>query len=111
MEITFLQRDPDCEPLYGRGFVCEDQICVEAPDPCDPNPCGPGAEASSNGPGTTCQCTCPSGFLGDPYQKCIQVKLKAQNFESDDFPLFYRKNAFNYLLFFRENAKSMMNVH
>ena len=53
--------------------VCEDQICVEAPDPCEPNPCGPGAEASSNGPGTTCQCTCPSGFLGDPYQKCIQV--------------------------------------
>ena len=70
--------------MYGRGFVCEDQICVEAPDPCDPNPCGPGAEASSGGPGTTCQCTCPSGFLGDPYQKCIQVKLKAINFEWDD---------------------------
>jgi len=76
-------RDPDCEPLYGRGFVCEDQICVEAPDPCDPNPCGPGAEASSSGPGTTCQCTCPSGFLGDPYQKCIQGECQID----DECPL------------------------
>ena len=66
-----LQRDPDCEPLYGSGFVCEDQICVEAPDPCDPSPCGPGAISTPNG--QTCQCTCPSGFLGDPNVECIQV--------------------------------------
>ena len=66
-----LQRDPDCEPLYGSGYVCEDQICVEAPDPCDPSPCGPGAISTPNG--QTCQCTCPSGFLGDPNVECIQV--------------------------------------
>ena len=32
-------RDPDCE----YGYVCENQRCVEKPDPCDPSPCGPGA--------------------------------------------------------------------
>ena len=53
--------------------MCEDQVCVEAPDPCDPNPCGPGAVSTPNG--ATCQCTCPSGFLGDPNVRCIQVKL------------------------------------
>ena len=31
--------DPDC----GYGYVCENQKCVEKPDPCDPSPCGPGA--------------------------------------------------------------------
>ena len=67
-----MQRDPDCEPIYGRGYVCEDQICVEAPDPCEPNPCGPGAEKAPNSAGG-CTCTCPSGFLGDPNVKCIQV--------------------------------------
>ena len=30
-------RDPDC----ARGYVCEDQRCIEKPDPCDPSPCGP----------------------------------------------------------------------
>ena len=76
MVISFFsQRDPDCEPLYGNGFVCEDQLCVEAPDPCDPTPCGPGAESTPSG--NTCQCTCPSGFLGDPHVECIQVFLNS----------------------------------
>merc|ERR1719370_669620 len=30
-------RDPDCE----YGFVCENQRCIEKPDPCDPSPCSP----------------------------------------------------------------------
>ena len=32
-------RDPDCQ----HGYVCENNFCVEKPDPCDPSPCGPGA--------------------------------------------------------------------
>ena len=35
-------RDPDCD----YGYVCENQKCVEKPDPCDPSPCGPGATCS-----------------------------------------------------------------
>ena len=37
-------RDPDCQ----YGFVCENQKCIEKPDPCDPSPCGPGANCMIN---------------------------------------------------------------
>ena len=42
-------RDPDCD----RGFVCENQRCVEKPDPCNPSPCGP-------------RTTCMVNNLGNP---------------------------------------------
>ena len=56
--------DPDCQ----YGYVCSQQRCVERPDPCDPSPCGPGAEASVRG--DQCQCSCPQGTVGDPYTSC-----------------------------------------
>ena len=56
--------DPDCQ----YGFICSQQRCVEKPDPCDPSPCGPGAEASVRG--DLCQCDCPPGTVGDPYSGC-----------------------------------------
>ena len=34
--------DPDCPG----DFVCENQKCIERPDPCFPSPCGPGATCS-----------------------------------------------------------------
>ncbi len=36
---------PECTTDYecGQGFICQNQRCVERPDPCDPSPCGPGA--------------------------------------------------------------------
>ena len=37
-------------------------------DPCDPNPCGPGAIPRQVG--DECQCTCPPGLFGDPYREC-----------------------------------------
>ena len=37
-------RDPDCQ----YGYVCQNQRCVEKPDPCNPSPCGPGATCSPN---------------------------------------------------------------
>ena len=40
-------RDPDCSS----GYVCENQRCIEKPDPCDPSPCGPGARCMTNGNG------------------------------------------------------------
>ena len=62
--------DPDCKT----GYICQNQKCVEAPDPCDPNPCGPGAECTPNGiSGFTCKC--PSGSFGDPRQKCTKVSI------------------------------------
>jgi len=58
--------DPDCQ----HGYICTNQKCVEKPDPCDPNPCGPGAIATSLE--DTCDCKCPAGSFGDPRQKCTQ---------------------------------------
>jgi len=55
--------DPDCST----GYICENQKCVEEPDPCDPNPCGPGAICNPDG-----SCKCPPGSFGDPRQKCTQ---------------------------------------
>ena len=56
--------DPDCQ----YGYICQQQKCIEKPDPCDPNPCGPGAEARPLG--DTCQCTCPPGTVGDGQTGC-----------------------------------------
>jgi hypothetical protein len=63
------QSDPDCSS----GYICTNQQCVEAPDPCDPNPCGPNAICTPQGiSGSTCKC--PSGFFGDARVKCTQVR-------------------------------------
>ena len=35
--------DYDCHHGHGHDFVCQNHFCVEKPDPCDPSPCGPGA--------------------------------------------------------------------
>lgn len=67
-------RDPDCET----GFVCEDQVCVEAPDPCDPNPCGPGAQCIPNSSGGF-TCECPSGSFGNPRVKCTQGECEVDD--------------------------------
>jgi hypothetical protein len=29
--------------MVQHGYICRSQKCVEKPDPCVPNPCGPGA--------------------------------------------------------------------
>jgi len=50
-------RDPDCRT----GYVCQNQRCVEKPDPCNPSPCGPGA-------------VCMVNSVGNPicrYSKCM----------------------------------------
>merc|ERR1712241_996738 len=54
-------RDPDCQ----RGLVCQDQRCVEKPDPCDPSPCGPGARCSVTGSGNAI-CRCEPGLIPNP---------------------------------------------
>jgi len=70
--------DPDCKT----GYICQNQKCVEAPDPCDPNPCGPGAECTPNGiSGFTCKC--PSGSFGDPRQKCTKGECQHDDECSD----------------------------
>ena len=56
--------DPDCQ----YGYICSQQKCVEKPDPCDPSPCGAGAESRVQG--DTCVCTCPAGTVGDGYTGC-----------------------------------------
>jgi len=44
---------PECTVDYdcGRGFICQNQRCVEKPDPCQPSPCGPGAFCMVDGRG------------------------------------------------------------
>eukprot|EP00091_Calanus_sinicus_P019674 TRINITY_DN501_c0_g2_i1.p2 TRINITY_DN501_c0_g2~~TRINITY_DN501_c0_g2_i1.p2 ORF type:complete len:132 (-),score=27.43 TRINITY_DN501_c0_g2_i1:293-688(-) len=51
-------RDPDCQ----RGFICQTGKCVEKPDPCDPSPCGPGAECSVTSSGNAI-CRCQAGLI------------------------------------------------
>ena len=68
--------DPDCST----GYICDNQKCVEEPDPCNPTPCGAGAISTPEGPpgSKTCACTCPAGSFGDPRQKCTQVREPSQ---------------------------------
>ena len=54
-------RDPDCQ----RGYICQNQRCVVKPDPCDPSPCGPGAECSVTGSGNAI-CRCQPGLIPNP---------------------------------------------
>ena len=72
------ERDPDCQS----GYICQNQKCVEAPDPCDPNPCGPGAICTPQGiSGFTCKC--PSGSFGDPKVSCTQGECQRDEDCSD----------------------------
>jgi len=54
-------RDPDCQS----GFVCQSQRCVEEPDPCNPSPCGPGADCTVTRTGNAI-CRCQSGLIPNP---------------------------------------------
>ena len=56
--------DPDCQ----YGYICSQQACVERPDPCDPNPCGPGAQCLVSGGEATC--SCPPGTVGEARTGC-----------------------------------------
>ena len=42
--------DPDCR----MGYVCRANRCAAKPDPCQPNPCGPGAQCNVNPAGQSC---------------------------------------------------------
>lgn len=53
--------DPDCRS----GFVCENQRCLERPDPCNPSPCGPGTTCTTNSNGNPV-CKCQSGLIPKP---------------------------------------------
>merc|ERR1719341_3125779 len=53
--------DPDCQ----RGYICQSQRCVVKPDPCDPSPCGPGAECSVTRTGNAI-CRCQPGLIPNP---------------------------------------------
>ena len=69
--------DPDCQ----YGYVCSQQRCVERPDPCEPSPCGPGAEASVRG--DQCLCSCPPGTVGEPYTACHRGECTQVTHEAD----------------------------
>ena len=60
--------DPECseDKKWATGKVCIDNECV---DPCNPNPCGNGAncEVTEN---NVAVCTCPDGMIGDPITQC-----------------------------------------
>merc|ERR1719412_972207 len=53
--------DPDCR----MGFLCRSHRCARKPDPCDPNPCGPGAQCSVNNAGNAL-CQCQPGLIPNP---------------------------------------------
>jgi len=54
-------RDPDCQS----GYICQNQKCVEKPDPCVPSPCGPGAVCTINFGGNPI-CRCEPGLIPKP---------------------------------------------
>ena len=66
--------DPDCNT----GYICQNQKCVERPDPCNPNPCGPNAICMPQGLTGQFTCKCPPGFIGDARTSCIKVKYMFQ---------------------------------
>jgi len=74
--------DPDCST----GYVCENQKCVEAPDPCNPSPCGPNAISRPSGVGRSarCTCTCPPGHFGDPNVSCTKGECQRDEECQDD---------------------------
>ena len=47
------------------GFVCRANRCAQKPDPCQPNPCGPGALCNVNNAGNAI-CTCQPGLIPKP---------------------------------------------
>ena len=64
---------PECvynSDCVSAGYICRKEKCVE--DPCDPNPCGVGANCALDASdGFTCKC--PSGTIGDGRILCAQA--------------------------------------
>ena len=56
--------------------------CKEKPDPCDPNPCGPGADCVPTGDTATCRC--PAGYKGDPFVQCRWVDKDSNDDNNED---------------------------
>jgi len=78
--------DPDCNT----GYICQNQKCVERPDPCNPNPCGPNAICMPQGLTGQFTCKCPPGFIGDARTSCIKAECQrnedcAQDMACEDY--------------------------
>lgn len=60
-------QDRDCfsNRQFGDNFLCQQQRCVEKPDPCDPSPCGPGTRCEVNRLGNSI-CHCLAGLIPKP---------------------------------------------
>ncbi|CAL8109613.1 unnamed protein product [Orchesella dallaii] len=68
---------PNCVKSCNENYECsEDEACIKniCQSPC-PGPCGQNAECRvlSNGPKRTAQCSCPSGYIGDPLKVCNEL--------------------------------------
>ncbi len=48
--------------------VQSETVPPKSKDPCDPHPCGSGAQCKAQG--TRASCTCPPSYIGDPYKSC-----------------------------------------
>ena len=60
--------NPVCQCVSGYKPAPDTITGCERNDPCDPNPCGPGAECVPAGERATCKC--PPGYKGDPFVSC-----------------------------------------
>ncbi|ODN00058.1 Sushi, nidogen and EGF-like domain-containing protein 1 [Orchesella cincta] len=65
---------PNCVKSCNENYDCsDDEACIKniCQSPC-PGPCGQNAECRvlSDGPKRTAQCSCPSGYIGDPLKTC-----------------------------------------
>ena len=59
----------DCINNENYDVLAEESLPVPPkPRPCNLHPCGLNAQCN-DGTGSA-QCTCPAGYLGDPYQSC-----------------------------------------
>lgn len=93
----FIGQPPNCRPECVTSSECHQQeACInqKCRNPCE-GTCGLGAECRviQHNP----ICTCPKGYLGDPFEQCLprrkyifQILMKIFTFTRSQIPIFHR---------------------
>lgn len=85
-QIGYIGRPPNCRPECAINAECPGNLACQNEKCRDPCPGSCGAHSTCVTINHTPQCTCESGYTGDPFAGCVLVQSKGnnQNIQKDE---------------------------